>query len=113
MNSKIIASLAAGLVSAACSLSVFSAPDLSGTYNVATLTPLERPRAFGKNLYLSIEDAEKMRAADAAAKAERNEASDPNREAPPCTFNPAVSCHGSNRGRGQRSSSGYHISSEQ
>ena len=83
MNSKIIVSLAAGLVCAASSLSVFSAPDLSGTYNVATLTPLERPRAFGKNLYLSIEDAEKMRAADAAAKAERNEASDPNREAPP------------------------------
>ncbi len=71
MNSRIIASLAAGLICAASSLSVFSAPDLSGTYNVATLTPLERPRAFGKNLYLSLEDAEKMRAADAAAKAER------------------------------------------
>ena len=68
MNSRIIASLAAGLICAASSLSVFSAPDLSGTYNVATLTPLERPRAFGKNLFLSIEDAEKMRAADAAAK---------------------------------------------
>ena len=46
MNSKIIASLAAGLVCAASSLSVASAPDLSGTYNVATLTPLERPRAL-------------------------------------------------------------------
>ena len=60
-----------------------SAVDLSGTYDVATLTPLERPKAYGKNLYLSVEDAEKMRAADAAAKADRNEASNPDREAPP------------------------------
>ena len=29
------------------------APNISGTYNVATLTPLERPVAFGNNLYLS------------------------------------------------------------
>ena len=28
-------------------------PDLSGNYNVATLTPLQRPEIFGDNLYLS------------------------------------------------------------
>ena len=57
--------------------------DLSGTYDVATLTPLERPKAYGNELYLTRGDAEKIRAADVARKAESNELSDPNREAPP------------------------------
>ena len=72
-----------GLGMLAFSSVAFAAVDLSGTYDVATLTPLERPKAYGKNLYLSVEDAEKMRAADAAAKADRNEASNPDRDAPP------------------------------
>ena len=82
---KIRINLSGVLVLAMLSFSsiAFSAVDLSGTYDVATLTPLERPKAYGKNLYLSVEDAEKMRAADAAAKADRNEASNPDREAPP------------------------------
>ena len=42
-----------------------SVPDLNGTYDVATLTPLERPRAFGNKLYLSRDEAEKIRLADA------------------------------------------------
>ena len=28
-------------------------PDLTGTYDLATLTPLQRPVAFGNNKYLS------------------------------------------------------------
>jgi hypothetical protein len=56
-----------------------SVPDLNGTYDVATLTPLERPRAFGNKLYLSRDEAEKIRLADVARKAETNELSDPNR----------------------------------
>ncbi|HVS66398.1 MAG TPA: hypothetical protein VMT85_23165 [Thermoanaerobaculia bacterium] len=33
-------------------------PDLSGTYDVSTLTPLQRPREFGENLYLTPEQAD-------------------------------------------------------
>ena len=33
-------------------------PDLSGTYNIATLTPLQRPKAFGDNLLLTKEQAD-------------------------------------------------------
>ena len=32
-------------------------PDLSGTYDTATLTPLERPEIFGDRLTLSEEEA--------------------------------------------------------
>ncbi len=58
-------------------------PDLTGAYDVATLTPLTRPREFGERLTLTDEEA----AAIARRKAEIYEAdfqpSDPNREAPP------------------------------
>ena len=58
-------------------------PDLSGTYNVATLTPLQRPQEFGDNLYLTPAQAEKIAAEVAAEKAKDQARSDPNREAPP------------------------------
>jgi hypothetical protein len=35
-------------------------PDLSGTYDVATLTPLQRPEKFGDNLYLTQDQALKI-----------------------------------------------------
>ena len=35
-------------------------PDLSGTYDVSTLTPLERPREFGDNLELTPEKANEI-----------------------------------------------------
>ena len=35
-------------------------PDLSGTYNGATLTPMTRPKEFGNNRYLTKEEAEKI-----------------------------------------------------
>ena len=57
--------------------------NFSGTYDVGTLTPLERPQAFGDNLYLSPEQAEQM-SAGIAAMLERDSArSDPNRPPPP------------------------------
>ena len=58
------------------------APNISGTYNVATLTPLERPAAFGDNLYLSKEEANRITREAAAFDARANADSDPERNAP-------------------------------
>ncbi|NND69394.1 MAG: hypothetical protein HKN19_17520, partial [Halioglobus sp.] len=60
-------------------------PDLSGNYDLATLTPLERPREFGNNLYLSPEEAERAMAAvkERLARLEATKNNDPDREAPP------------------------------
>ena len=58
-------------------------PDLNGHYNTATLTPLERPKEFGDNQYLSREEADKI-AADASAYIAAGDGQlDPDREAPP------------------------------
>jgi hypothetical protein len=57
--------------------------DLSGTYDVGTLTPLQRPEALGDNLYLSPEQAEKMSARTARFLEADAADSDPNRDAPP------------------------------
>ena len=35
-------------------------PDLTGTYDVATLTPLFQPIAYGDNLCLSREEGERI-----------------------------------------------------
>ncbi|MCZ6617606.1 MAG: hypothetical protein O7E57_05695 [Gammaproteobacteria bacterium] len=58
-------------------------PDLSGTYNAATLTPLERPEKFGDNLYLTPEEADEIEKNEQTRIAERSAVSDPDREAPP------------------------------
>ena len=58
-------------------------PDLSGTYNIATLTPLQRPKAFGDNLLLTKEQADKMIKEEADLIAAGAESSDPDRDAPP------------------------------
>lgn len=63
--------------------SAYSAVDLSGTYNVATLTPLERPKMYGDKRFLTQAEAEKIRRENAAAKTSLNSKSDPNRSAPP------------------------------
>ena len=57
--------------------------DLSGTYDVGTLTPLERPPAFGDNAYLTPEQAEQMAKRMAGAMAADGAASNPDRDAPP------------------------------
>ncbi|MYJ24337.1 MAG: hypothetical protein F4080_02055, partial [Holophagales bacterium] len=58
-------------------------PDLTGNYNAATVTPLQRPERYGDNLYLSREEATRMEGDMAARIEEESEASDPEREAPP------------------------------
>ena len=58
-------------------------PDLTGTYDAATLTPLQRPEEYGENLYLTPEEAEKIANDAAKARADRHQVSDPDREAPP------------------------------
>ena len=65
-------------------------PDLSGTYDTATLTPLQRPTEYGDNLFLSEEEAaeiaaraERIVAESFDIPAERNETTDVPREAPP------------------------------
>ena len=58
-------------------------PDLSGTYDIATLTPLQRPERFGNTLELSEEEAAAIARQEFERNTQRNEASDPNREAPP------------------------------
>ena len=58
-------------------------PDLSGTYDTATLTPLQRAREYGDRPTLSAEEAAAFEQAAFTRTATRNEPSDPNREAPP------------------------------
>lgn len=58
-------------------------PDLSGNYDVATLTPLQRPKEFADNLYLSREAADEITAKVAAAKAEGDKQIEGERGAPP------------------------------
>ena len=58
-------------------------PDLSGIYDIATLTPLVRPATFGERLWLTDEEAQAVVRKEAAAMAKTNQASDPNRKAPP------------------------------
>lgn len=57
--------------------------NLNGTYDVGTLTPLQRPEAYGDSLYLSPEQAEKMSAGWAGVLRADAQASDPDRGAPP------------------------------
>ena len=58
-------------------------PDLSGWYDIATLTPLQRPEQYGENLTLTPEQAQAI-ADHWRNNFEKDYApSDPNREAPP------------------------------
>ena len=58
-------------------------PDLSGMYDIATLTPLTRPAKLGDRLSLTDEEAKALAQAEAAEMAKNNQQSDPNRAAPP------------------------------
>ncbi len=58
-------------------------PDFTGTYDTATITPLQRPEEYGNELILTPELAEAAARQLAAYKAAQNQDSDPNREAPP------------------------------
>ena len=58
-------------------------PDLSGTYDMKTLTPLERPEEYGEKLTFTEQEAQEIARSAAERLARRNAASDPNRGAPP------------------------------
>ena len=58
-------------------------PDLSGTYDIATLTPLQRPQRYGDKLTLTDEEAAEISRKEAEYIAGRNAPTDPNRDAPP------------------------------
>ena len=58
-------------------------PDLTGTYDVATLTPLERPEEYADKAYLSVTEADAIRTKRANDSAAANALSNPDRKAPP------------------------------
>ena len=58
-------------------------PDLTGTYNVATLTPLQRPKRYGDKLTITQEEAQAIAEYWANNLAKDSSPSDPDREAPP------------------------------
>jgi hypothetical protein len=58
-------------------------PDLSGTYDVATLTPLQRPVALGDKESLTPAEAARIEQEEKARMAAANRVSDPDRAAPP------------------------------
>ena len=58
-------------------------PDLSGTYDAATLTPLERPASLGNKAFLTVEEARALAEEERAAQAKGQRQSDADREAPP------------------------------
>ena len=57
-------------------------PDLSGTYDVTTLTPLSRPKEFGNNLELTPEQASKIISDNQNRVANRSKSRGPVTEAP-------------------------------
>ena len=57
-------------------------PDLSGTYDVSTLTPLSRPKEFGNNLELTPEQASKIISDNQNRVANRSKSRGPVTEAP-------------------------------
>ena len=56
--------------------------DLSGMYDVGTLTPLERPAMYGNSLFLTPDEANMIEQQFAARLQRANASSDPERTAP-------------------------------
>lgn len=63
--------------------SVAAKPDFSGVYDVATLTPFQRPKEFGDNLFLTKKQASAITDEAAAAARERDRNLGPTKGAPP------------------------------
>ncbi len=57
-------------------------PDFTGNYDIASLTPYERPEKYAENLYLSAVEAHEREAAAADRASEGDAASDPDRPPP-------------------------------
>lgn len=64
-------------------LAAAATPDLSGTYNIATLTPLQRPAKYGDKGSLTAKEAKDIAAYWAENLARDSAPSDPDRDAPP------------------------------
>ena len=58
-------------------------PDLTGFYNVATITPLERPAQYGNRLSMTDAEAAAIERYEVQRNQKDLEPSDPNRQAPP------------------------------
>ena len=58
-------------------------PDLQGIYDVATMTPMQRPAEFGGRAKLTPEEAKAMEAYEAKRQETAAAPDDPNRAAPP------------------------------
>ncbi len=82
MNSKKPLIILALSSCAMISINSYAAGDISGTYDVGTLTPLERPEVYGDNLFLTEEAARGYAERIAARVAQDAADSDPNRAAP-------------------------------
>lgn len=78
------------LVLAATPQMVLAKSDLSGTYDVSTLTPLQRPEEFGNNLELTPEQAEKIVARHKELEAERDRNRGAATTAPPAGGAPPI-----------------------
>lgn len=75
--------IAVSLLSADLPATAKGRPDLSGMYDIATLTPLTRPSGLGDRLSLTEAEAKALAKATADVMAKTSQASDPNRPAPP------------------------------
>ena len=58
-------------------------PDLSGTYDAGTVTPVDRPPQFGNNLYLAPEEAKKLEETSKEFWQAADRKSEGERQAPP------------------------------
>ncbi len=58
-------------------------PDLTGNYDAGTLTPMNRPAAFGDKQFMTREEADTITARAAARRADADRASAVDRQAPP------------------------------
>jgi len=58
-------------------------PDLNGFYDVATITPVERPAQYGNRLVMTAEEAKAIEQYEVQRQQKDLEPSDPNRPAPP------------------------------
>lgn len=64
-------------------LTLYAQPDLSGVYDIGTVTPVQRAVAFGTRLEMTQAEAEAVEKRIADLVANDSRASDPNRAAPP------------------------------
>lgn len=83
LNPGVLAIVPIVLVAAEIPRTASGRPDLSGTYDIKTLTPLERPEEYGGKLTLTDREAAEIARKAAERLARRNAASDPARKAPP------------------------------